>query len=124
MDPKVYARGEAMRRQVLGDEHVNKSMLDANGFGKSLQDLVMEYGWGAVWARPGLAPKIRSLINIAMLTALNRPHEFKVHLRGAFRNGCTLEEIEEVLLQTTLYCGGPAALDAVRWAREVINEKK
>lgn len=111
-----------MRRKVLGDEHVDRSHHESETFGNSVQELATEYAWGAVWARPGLEPKIRSLVTIAMLTALNRPHEFKGHLRGAFRNGCTQVEVEEVLLQSLIYCGGPAAMEAFRLAREVIAE--
>ena len=87
-----------------------------------LQELVTEYCWGAIWTRPGLSRKTRSLINLAMLTALNRPHEIRLHLRGALTNGCTKTEIREVLLQSAIYCGVPAAIDSFRVAREVFAD--
>jgi 4-carboxymuconolactone decarboxylase len=96
----------------------------SDDFNRPLQELVTQYCWGAVWSRPGLNRKTRSLINLAMLTALNRPHEVKLHLKGALNNGCSREEIMEVLLQTAIYCGVPAAIDSFRLAREVFNEVK
>jgi 4-carboxymuconolactone decarboxylase len=96
----------------------------SDDFNRPLQELVTQYCWGAVWSRPGLNRKTRSLINLAMLTALNRPHEVKLHLKGALNNGCSREEIMEVLLQTAIYCGVPAAIDSFRLAREVFNEGK
>jgi 4-carboxymuconolactone decarboxylase len=96
----------------------------ADDFNRPLQELVTEYCWGAIWSRPGLSRKMRSLINLAMLTALNRPHEVKLHLKGALTNGCSKEEIMEVLLQTAVYCGVPAAIDSFRAAREVFSETK
>jgi 4-carboxymuconolactone decarboxylase len=111
-----------MRREVLGDDYVNRSMQQADEFMRPFQELVSEYCWGAVWTRPGLPRKTRSLLNIAMLTALNRPHEVKLHLKGALNNGCSRDEIREVLLQAAVYCGVPAALDSFRIAREVFKE--
>lgn len=119
---KRYDEGLAVRREVLGAEYVDKAIADADELTRPLQELVTEYCWGAVWTRPGLPRKTRSLINLAMLTALNRPHEVRLHLRGALRNGCTKEEIMEVLLQSAIYCGVPAAIDSVRVAREVFKE--
>lgn len=119
---KRFDEGLAVRREVLGAEYVDKAIADADELTRPLQELITEYCWGAVWTRPGLPRKTRSLINLAMLTALNRPHEIRLHLRGALRNGCTQEEIMEVLLQSAIYCGVPAALDSVRIAREVFRE--
>jgi 4-carboxymuconolactone decarboxylase len=119
---KRFEAGLAVRRKVLGAAYVDKALADADEFTRPLQELVTEYCWGAVWTRPGLPRKTRSLINLAMLTALNRPHEVKLHLRGALRNGCTQQEIMEVLLQTAIYCGVPAAMDSFRIARDVFAE--
>ena len=119
---KRYDEGLAVRREVLGTEYVDRAIADADELTQPLQELITEYCWGAVWTRPGLPRKTRSLINLAMLTALNRPHEIRLHLRGALRNGCTKEEIMEVLLQSAIYCGVPAAIDSVRVAREVFKE--
>jgi 4-carboxymuconolactone decarboxylase len=122
MNKEVFEKGLGIRREVLGAEYVDKSLAEADEFSRPLQELITEYGWGATWSRPGLSRKMRSLINLAMLTALNRPHEVKVHLKGALNNGCTREEIMEVLLQTAIYCGVPAAMDSFRLAREVFAE--
>jgi 4-carboxymuconolactone decarboxylase len=111
-----------MRRQVLGAEHVERSMAQVSEFARPAQELVTEFCWGAVWTRPGLEPKIRSLVNLGMLTALNRSHELAVHVRGAVNNGCTAAEIQEVLLQTMVYCGAPAALEAFRVAERTLAE--
>jgi 4-carboxymuconolactone decarboxylase len=117
-----FAEGLAVRRAVLGAEYVDRALADAGELTRPLQELVTEYCWGAVWTRPGLSRKVRSLVNVAMLTALNRPHEVKLHLQGAVRNGCTREEIREVLLQTAIYCGVPAAVDSFRLAKEVLGD--
>ena len=122
MKGPTFERGLEIRRAVLGAEHVDKSMRATDDFSRPLQELVTEYCWGAVWGRPGLEPKIRSMLNISMLTALNRPNELRLHVRGAITNGCTADEIMEVLLQTAIYCGVPASLDATRVAREVLKE--
>jgi 4-carboxymuconolactone decarboxylase len=123
MDRPTYEKGLEIRREVLGPEHVEKSMASADDFSRPLQELVTQYCWGEVWSRGGLDRKTRSIINLAMLTALNRPHEIKLHVRGALRNGLTKEQIREVLLQTMIYCGVPAAIDAFRVAREVFKEE-
>jgi 4-carboxymuconolactone decarboxylase len=115
------ADGLRIRRAVLGDAHVDRAFAEADEFSQPLQELVTEYCWGAVWSRDGLDRRTRSLINIAMLTALNRQQELQSHVRGALRNGCTREEIRETLLQAAVYCGMPAGLDAMRSARQVIN---
>ncbi|MBL8571858.1 MAG: carboxymuconolactone decarboxylase family protein [Phreatobacter sp.] len=122
MTSETFDKGLRMRKAVLGEDYVNKSIASADAFNLPLQELVTSYCWGEVWTRPELPPRTRSLINLAMLTALNRPHELKLHLRGAVNNGCTVEEIREVLLQTAIYCGVPAAIDAFRSAREVLTE--
>lgn len=122
MDKKRFDEGLAVRRAVLGAEYVDKSIASADDFNRPMQELVTEYCWGEIWTRPGLPRQTRSLINLAMLTALNRPHEVKIHLRGALNNGCSKEEIMEVLLQTAIYCGVPAAIDSFRLAREVFTE--
>jgi 4-carboxymuconolactone decarboxylase len=120
----LFEKGLEVRRAVLGKDFVDKSISDADDFTHPLQELITEYCWGSVWARPGLPRKTRSLINLAMLTALNRPHEVKLHLRGALNNGCSKEEIMEVLLQTAIYCGVPAAVDSFRTAKEFFQESK
>lgn len=117
-----YDAGMRVRRRVLGDDHVERSMSNVSEFSKPLQELVTEYCWGEIWTRPGLDPRTRSLLNLAMLTALNRPHELAVHVRGALRNGCTTDQITEALLQTAIYCGVPAALESFRIADRVIEE--
>jgi 4-carboxymuconolactone decarboxylase len=119
MDQDMHARGLKNRKEVLGEAHVERSFATADDFSRPYQDMITEYCWGAVWDRPGLSRKTRSLINIAMLTALNREDEFKLHVRAAFRNGVTRDEIREVLLQTAIYCGVPAANSAFKQAREV-----
>ena len=118
----VYRKGLKIRRAVLGRKYVDASIKAADDFNRPFQELVTEYCWGAVWGRPGLSRKTRSLINLAMLTALNRPHEVKLHIRGALNNGVSKDEIREVLLQTAIYCGVPASLDSFRIAREVFAE--
>jgi 4-carboxymuconolactone decarboxylase len=122
MNKELFEIGLQIRREVLGAEYVEKSISQADDFNRPLQELVTEYCWGTVWSRPGISRKMRSLINLAMLTALNRPHEVKLHLKGALNNGCSKEEIMEVLLQTAIYCRVPAAVDSFRLAREVFSE--
>ncbi len=121
MDQAMFDKGMAVRRSVLGSDHVDRAMASADAFNGPLQELVTEYCWGAVWGREGLPRKTRSMLNLAMLTALNREHEFKLHVRGALRNGVSREEISEVLLQAAIYCGVPAAISAFRQAREVFD---
>jgi 4-carboxymuconolactone decarboxylase len=122
MGNELFEKGLKVRREVLGAEHVEASMAQADDFSRPLQELVTEYCWGNVWSRPGLDRKTRSLINVAMLTALNRPHEVKLHLRGALNNGCSKNDVMEVLLQTAIYCGVPAAMDSLRVAKEFFQE--
>jgi len=122
MPSELFEKGLQVRREVLGAEYVDAAISQADDFNRPLQELVTEYCWGAVWTRPGLARKTRSLLNLAMLTALNRPHEVKIHLRGALNNGCSKVEIMETLLQAAIYCGVPAAVDSFRLAREIFRE--
>ena len=119
----AWKKGFAARSQVLGEAYVEKAFREADDFTRDLQDYLTEHAWGASWARPGLDFKTRSLLNLAMITALNRPHELEIHLRGALRNGVTREEIKEVFLQTAVYCGAPAALDSFRIAKKVFAEQ-
>jgi len=115
-------RGLTMRREVLGDGYVDTALAAATDFTRPIQEYVTETCWGDVWSRPGLDRRTRSLVNLAMLTALNRMTEFGVHVRAARRNGCTEGEIQEVLLQTAAYCGAPAALEAFRVAEQRLAE--
>ena len=121
-DSQRYERGLSVRKEVLGTDYVESSVRGADDFNREVQQLVTEYAWGEIWSRPGLARRDRSLLNLAMLTALNRPHELRLHLRGALTNGVSKDEIKEVFLQAAVYCGAPAALDSFRVAREVFAE--
>ncbi|GAB3217248.1 carboxymuconolactone decarboxylase family protein [Mycolicibacterium hippocampi] len=122
MDQHTYDRGNEVRTAVLGEAYVRNAAANADEFSKPLQDLLTEYCWGAVWARDGLPLKTRSMLNIAMISVLNRPSELRTHIRGALTNGVTREEIREVLLQVTVYAGVPAGVDAFRTAREVFAD--
>ncbi|MFC9352928.1 4-carboxymuconolactone decarboxylase [Arthrobacter sp. NPDC057013] len=122
MNQELFDKGLATRREVLGDAYVQRSLDGADDFSMPMQELVTQYCWGDVWNRPGLERAQRSLINLAMISALNRPHELKVHVRGAIHNGVTKEQIKEVFLQVAIYCGAPAALESFRLAREVFKE--
>ena len=117
-----FDAGLQLRKQVLGADYVERSMAAADDFSRPMQELSTEYCWGYVWTRPGLALRDRSLINLAMISALNRPHELKLHVKAALNNGVTREEIREVLLQVAVYCGVPAGIDSVRMAREAFAE--
>jgi len=121
MGNEKYEKGMAVRRAVLGDEYVNKALASATEFTRPLQDMVTENCWGEIWTRTVIPNKTRSLITIATLAALRASTELKAHVRGALRNGCSVEEIQEVLLQSTVYCGVPAGIEAFRAAREVIE---
>jgi 4-carboxymuconolactone decarboxylase len=122
MTKDTYDAGMKVRREVLSPEHVERSTAGADSFTREFQEFITSYCWGEVWTREGLDRKSRSLINLAMLTALNRPDEFKLHVKGAIRNGVTPDEIKEVLIQTSIYAGVPAAHSAFKWAREVLVE--
>jgi 4-carboxymuconolactone decarboxylase len=122
MNDELFNQGLEIRKSVLGKEYVEKSIAAADDFNMPLQRLVTEYCWGAVWGREELPKKTRSMLNLAMLSVLNRPHELKIHVQGALRNGLTKTEIREVLLQVAIYAGVPAAVDSFRVAREAIAE--
>ena len=122
MTSELYEKGMKIRTEVLGEAYVKKAMAGMDTFNEPLQKLVTEYCWGAVWGREGLKRSERSLINIAMISVLNRPHELKAHLRGALTNGVSREQIREVLLQVAIYAGVPAAVDSFRIARETFAE--
>ncbi|MGO9377983.1 MAG: carboxymuconolactone decarboxylase family protein [Dissulfurispiraceae bacterium] len=122
MNNELFDKGLKIRREVLGKEYVDTSLRNADELARPLQELVTQYCWGEIWARPGLDRRTRSFLNLAMITALNRPHELKLHVRGAINNGLTKEEIAEVFLQAAIYCGVPAALDSLRVAKEVFEE--
>jgi 4-carboxymuconolactone decarboxylase len=119
---ELYDQGMAVRRAVLGDAYVDRALQSSTEFREPMQDLVTEFCWGAVWSREGLDRKTRSLVNIGMLTALNRSTELAAHIRGAVNNGATKEEIQEVLLQTAVYCGMPAGLESFRVAEKVFDD--
>jgi 4-carboxymuconolactone decarboxylase len=123
MTDGLYEKGLKIRREVVGEEYVNRSLAEMDDFTRPLQELVTRYCWGDVWSREGLSRRDRSIINLAAISALNRPNELKLHVRGALRNGMTPKEIREVLLQIAIYGGVPAALDSFRIAKEVINAK-
>jgi 4-carboxymuconolactone decarboxylase len=122
MASELFEKGLATRKEVLGAAHVERSLASADDFSRPYQEAVTEYCWGAIWNRPGLSRKTRSLLNLAMLTALHREDEFRLHVRAAFRNGVTKDEIREVLLQCMIYCGVPAANSAFKQAREVFAD--
>jgi 4-carboxymuconolactone decarboxylase len=121
-DRARYEEGVRVRSEVLGAAHVERSLEQATDFMRPIQEFVTEYCWGTIWARPGLGRRERSLVNLGMLTALGRSHELGVHIRGALNNGCTVEEIQETLLQAATYCGVPAGMEAFRVANQVIDE--
>jgi 4-carboxymuconolactone decarboxylase len=122
MSDDLYEKGLKIRRDVIGKDYVDRSLAEADDFTRPMQELVTRFCWGEVWSRPGLERRERSMINLAMIAALNRPHELKLHVRGALNNGLTREEIREIFLQVAVYCGMPAALDSFRIAREVFKE--
>jgi 4-carboxymuconolactone decarboxylase len=118
----LWDKGLEIRREVVGADYVERSLAASDDFNMPLQEYITRYAWGDVWSRPELDRRSRSILNIGMLTALNRPAELKLHLRGALRNGVSRDEIRECLLQSAVYCGAPAALDAFRTAREVFEQ--
>ena len=118
----LYDRGLKVRKEVLGDAYVDNAINSADEFSLPLQEYLTAHGWAASWARPGLEKKTRSMLNLAMLTALNRGHEFRIHVKGALNNGVTKEEIREILIHAAVYCGAPAAMDSFRIAKEVFKE--
>lgn len=124
MPGELYEKGLKIRREVLGEAYVERALQGADDFNRDFQVLLTEYCWGAVWGRPGLSRKQRSLNNLCMLAALNRSHEFELHLKGALVNGVTVEEIKETLIQVGVYCGAPAAVEAFRIARKVLDARE
>ena len=123
MDDKGrFDGGMEIRREVLGADYVDRGMAAADDFMMAMQDLTTRYCWGDIWSRPGLSKKQRSIINLAMISALNRPHELKVHVKGALTNGVTKDEIKEILLQVAVYAGIPAGMDSFRVAHETFKE--
>jgi len=117
-----YERGLAIRKEVLGEAHVERSLQNATDFDRAMQELTTEYCWGTIWARPGLTRRERSMINLAMLSALNRPEELAIHVRGAIQNGVTPEEIKEIFLQVAIYCGVPTGIESFRVGRKMLSE--
>jgi 4-carboxymuconolactone decarboxylase len=122
LDRQTYQRGLEIRSAVLGEAYVNKALAEADDFTEPLQDLVTEYCWGAVWGRDDLSRKTRSMLNLAMISALNRPNELRMHVKAALTNGVTRDEIREIFLQVAIYAGVPAAVDSFRIAREAFTE--
>jgi len=122
MNEEAFQRGLETRRAVLGADYVDGSLARADDFDMAMQRLTTEYCWDGIWNRPGLDRRTRSMLNLAMITALNRPHELKLHVRGAITNGLTKADIQEVFLQAAIYCGVPAAIDSFRAAKEVFKE--
>jgi 4-carboxymuconolactone decarboxylase len=118
----LFQKGLQNRREVLGKDYVDNALATATDLTAPLQQLVTEWCWGVIWSRPGIDRKQRSFINLAMLTALNRPHEVRAHVRGAINNGVTAEEIREIIMQAAIYCGVPAALDSMRVAVDVMRD--
>lgn len=119
---ELYEKGDKVRREVLGDKHVDRQVANADPFAATIQDYVTRIGWGEVWGREGLDRRSRSILNLGMLAALGKDHEMKVHIKGALRNGLTRDEIAEIFLQVALYCGAPTALECFRLAREVFAD--
>ncbi|MBV9734743.1 MAG: carboxymuconolactone decarboxylase family protein [Acidisphaera sp.] len=119
---ELFAKGLEVRRAVLGADYVDKSMANADEFMRAFQKITTEHAWGTIWTRPGLSRKTRSMLNLAMLAALNRPNELRLHVRGALTNGVTVEEIKEILLQVCVYCGIPAGLDAFKNAADALKQ--
>jgi 4-carboxymuconolactone decarboxylase len=122
VDRETFEKGLAIRRAVLGNDYVDKAMSTADDFNRPMQELTTQYCWGEIWGRPGLDRRTRSMINLAMISALNRPHEIKAHVKGAINNGLTKDDIKEVFLQVAIYCGVPAGVDSFRAAQEVFKE--
>jgi 4-carboxymuconolactone decarboxylase len=122
MEKEMFEKGLKIRREVLGADFVDKAIASADDFNRPLQEIVTQYCWGEIWGRPGLDRKTRSIINLAMLSALNRPHEVKMHIKGALNNGLSKDDIKEVFLQVAIYCGVPAGVDSFRIAKEVFTE--
>ena len=123
MPNEMYEKGLQIRREVLGSDYVDRAIGNADDFNREFQEILTEYCWGAVWGRPGLSRRQRSLNNICMLSALGRSHELELHLKGALTNGVSVDEIKETLIQVAVYCGAPAAVEGFRVARRVLDER-
>ena len=123
MSSEQFDKGLQIRKEVLGEEYVDAALTKADDFNRDFQKLVTEYCWGGSWGRGVISKQQRSILNLGMLAALNRPHEFKIHFKGALTNGVSLSEIREILIQISIYCGVPAAIEAFRIAREVFKEQ-
>jgi 4-carboxymuconolactone decarboxylase len=121
-DETLFDRGLKVRKEVLGEDYVNKSIAGADEFTRTMAEWSTEFCWGALWTRPGLDRRSRSIANLAMISALNRPNELKLHVKAAVKNGVSVEEIKEVLLQVAVYCGIPAGIDSFRIARDALKE--
>ena len=124
MDEQLMNKGLAVRRAVLGDEYVDRSMKNADAFNKPFQEIVSEYCWGLCWTDETLSRRERSILNLGMIAALGKMHEFELHLRGAIRNGLTQDELRSVLIQIAVYCGIPVGVDCFRTARQALTEMK
>lgn len=122
MNQELYDKGLKIRREVVGDKYVDASLKAQDDFNRPMQELVTQFCWGEVWSRPGIDRRSRSILNLGMIAALNRPEELALHVRGALNNGLTRDEIGECLLQVAVYCGMPAGLGAFKVAREVFKE--
>jgi 4-carboxymuconolactone decarboxylase len=122
MNSELYEKGLKIRREVVGDAYVDAALKGADDFSQPMQELVTQYCWGDVWSRPGMDRRTRSLLNLSMIAALNRPDELATHVRGAINNGVTKNEIREVFLQVAIYCGMPAGLGSFKIARQVFKE--
>jgi 4-carboxymuconolactone decarboxylase len=121
-DESLFERGLKVRKEVLGEDYVNKSIAGADDFTRTMAEWSTEFCWGALWTRPGLDRRSRSIANLSMISALNRPNELKLHVKAAVKNGVSRDEIKEVLLQVAVYCGVPAGIDSFRIAREAFKE--
>ncbi len=122
MNPELYEKGLKIRREVVGDAYVDAALKGTDDFSRPMQELVTQYCWGDVWSRPGMDRRTRSLMNLSMIAALNRPEELATHVRGAINNGVTKDEIREAFLQVAVYCGMPAGLGSFKIARQVFKE--
>lgn len=118
----LFERGLSIRKEVLGEKYVANSLANSDEFTRTIAEWSTEFCWGALWGRPGLDRRTRSIVNLAMISALNRPHELKLHVKGAITNGVTKDEIKEIFLQVAVYCGVPAGMDSFRIAKEAIKE--
>ncbi len=119
-----YEQGMTVRREVLGSAHVDRTLQNRNSFNEQFQEFITRYAWGEIWSRPGLSRHTRSLVTLALMVALNREEEFRMHIRAARNNGATEDEIQELLMHTAIYCGLPAANNAFQWAQSVLESEE